>query len=170
MEMSDSKAKATLSRGRQSWCVIFRHPVCLGPDGKQKLRVRRGLGTHEKEQAQTLVDQLNQILADPALWNLSSRETASKSFDEKIVAAFYDPMLPAAFDPWSIREEFIPLPGEKILQTVMHVSFSWGPPVPARPPLLDNFSAPIQSVNVSRPYPQRKLPYATLKSFSMRDR
>ena len=113
MEMSDSKAKATLSRGRQSWCVIFRHPVCLGPDGKQKLRVRRGLGTPEKEQAQTLVDQLNQILSDPALWNLSSRETASNNFDEKIVAAFYDPMLPAVFDPWSIREEVIPLPGGK---------------------------------------------------------
>ena len=111
--MSDSKAKATLSRGRQSWCVIFRHPVCLGPDGKQKLRVRRGLGTPEKEQAQVLVNQLNEILSDPALWNLSSREAISKNYDEKIVAAFYDPMLPAAFDPWSIREEFIPLPGGK---------------------------------------------------------
>ncbi len=113
--MSDSKAKATLSRGRQSWCVIFRHPVCLGPDGKQKLRVRRGLGTPEKEQAQTLVDQLNQILSDRALWNLSSRETASKNFDKKIVAAFYDPMLPTAFDSWSIREEVLPLPGGKDL-------------------------------------------------------
>ncbi len=109
--MSDSKAKATLSKGRHSWCVIFRHPVCLGPDGKQKLRVRRGLGTPEKEQAQILVNQLNHILSDPVLWNLSSREAASKSYDEKIVAAFYDPMLPAAFDPWSIREEVIPLPG-----------------------------------------------------------
>ncbi|NLW36816.1 MAG: hypothetical protein GXY80_15270 [Syntrophorhabdus aromaticivorans] len=111
--MSDSKAKATLSRGRQSWCVIFRHPVCMGPDGKQKLRVRRGLGTPEKEQAQALVDQLNEILSDPTLWNLSSREAVSKNYDEKIVAAFYDPMLPAAFDPWSIREEVIPLPGGK---------------------------------------------------------
>lgn len=109
--MSDSKTKATLSKGRQSWCVIFRHPVCLGPDGKQKLRVRRGLGISDKEKAQVLVDQLNQILAKPALWNLSSRDVASQSFDPKIVAAFYDPMLPLTFDPWATRDEVIPIPG-----------------------------------------------------------
>jgi len=109
--MSNRKTRATLSKGRQSWCVIFRHPVCLGPDGKQKLRVRRGLGTSDKDQAQILVDQLNQILGDPTLWNLSSRENAAKRYDEKIVAAFYDPMLPTTFDPWTIREEVIPLPG-----------------------------------------------------------
>jgi hypothetical protein len=109
--MSESKAKATLSKGRQSWCVIFRHPVCLGPDGKQKLRIRRGLGTSDKEQAQVLVDQLNQILANPALWNLASRESAPKNFDPRIVAAFYDPMLPSSFNPWSTRDEAIPLPG-----------------------------------------------------------
>ena len=111
--MSESKNKATLSKGRQSWCVIFRHPVCFGPDGKQKLRVRRGLGTPEKEQAQLLVDQLNQILAEPALWNLASRELALQRSDAKIVGAFYDPMVPASFDPWATREEVIPLPGGK---------------------------------------------------------
>lgn len=109
--MSDGKARATLSKGRQSWCVIFRHPVCLGPDGKQKLRVRRGLGTSEQSEAQILVDQLNKILDEPALWNLSSREAVAQRFDAKIVGAFYDPMLPTSFDPWAVREEAIPLPG-----------------------------------------------------------
>jgi len=109
--MSSSKTKATLSRGRQSWCVIFRHPVCIGPDGKQKLRVRRGLGTSEKDQAQVLVDQLNQILADQALWNLASREVAAHRFDPRIVAAFYDSMLPSNYEPWGIRDAVISLPG-----------------------------------------------------------
>lgn len=109
--MSDGKARATLSKGRQSWCVIFRHPVCLGPDGKQKLRVRRGLGTSEQSDAQILVDQLNKILDEPALWNLSSREAVAQRFDAKIVGAFFDPMLPTSFDPWAVREEAIPLPG-----------------------------------------------------------
>jgi hypothetical protein len=111
--MTGSKIKATLSRGRQSWCVIFRHPVCFGPDGKQKLRVRRGLGTSERDQAQVLVDQLNQILADQALWNLASREAASQKFDPRIVAAFYDSMFPSTYEPWAIRDEVIPLPGGK---------------------------------------------------------
>lgn len=109
--MANSKTRATLSKGRQSWCIIFRHPVCLGPDGKQKLRVRRGLGTSQMDQAQVLVNQLNQILADPALWNLASREAASQNFDQRIVGAFYDPMLPSTYDPWTIRDEVIPLPG-----------------------------------------------------------
>lgn len=111
--MSNTKSKATLSKGRQSWCVIFRHPVCLGPDGKQKLRVRRGLGTTEKEQAQVFVDELNQLLAEPTLCNLASREAASHRFDPKVVAAFYDPMLPSNYDPWAIRDQAIPLPGGK---------------------------------------------------------
>lgn len=109
--MSDGKARATLSKGRLSWCVIFRHPVCLGPDGKQKLRVRRGLGTSEQTEAQVLVDQLNQIIEEPAWWSLSSREAVAQRFDAKIVGAFYDPMLPTSFDPWTVREEAIPLPG-----------------------------------------------------------
>lgn len=109
--MGSVKTKATLSIGRQSWCVIFRHPVCREPDGKQKLRVRRGLGTSDKDKAQILVDQLNQILAEPSLWNLASRESAAQNFDPKIVAAFYDPMLPSIFNPWSYRDEVIPLPG-----------------------------------------------------------
>ena len=38
--------KASLSQGRQKWCVIFCHPMI--PDettGRPGLRVRRGLGT-----------------------------------------------------------------------------------------------------------------------------
>lgn len=109
--MGIRETRASLSKGRQSWCVIFRHPVCIGPDGRQKLRVRRGLGTVDKNQAQILVDQLNDILGNPTLWNLASREAALHKFEPRIVAAFYDPMLPSTYEPLAIREEVIPLPG-----------------------------------------------------------
>lgn len=111
--MVERNPNATLSKGRKSWCVIFRHPVCLAPDQKQKRRVRRGLGTDDRTKAQALVDQLNQILGNETLWNLSSRERASQMFDKRIVAAFYDPMLPMSHDHWAIREGSIPLPGGK---------------------------------------------------------
>lgn len=107
------KTKATLSKGRQSWCVIFRHPVALDEEGKAKKRVRRGLGTNDQKQAQELVDQMNRILEDAKLHNLASREVAATLYDERIVKAFYEPMTPGAYNPWAIRDEHIPLPGGK---------------------------------------------------------
>lgn len=91
--------------------MIFRHPVCVGPDGKQRLRVRRGLGTSDEAQAQRLVDQLNEILDDPAMWNIASREQAESKYDAKVVAAFYDHLQPESYDPWALRDEVVPLPG-----------------------------------------------------------
>ncbi|HNT33626.1 MAG TPA: hypothetical protein PKH07_01360, partial [bacterium] len=109
--MDNTRSRATLSRGRQSWCVIFRHPLCFAPDGKQKLRVRRGLSTPDEKRAKELVEQLNRILSDQSWWNLASREKAERFFDRKIVAAFYDPMSPSESDSWAVREEVIPMPG-----------------------------------------------------------
>jgi len=111
--MSKRAGKATLSKGRSSWCMIFRHPVCLGPDGKQKLRVRRGLGTSDEHEAQRMVDQLNEVLRDETLWSPAGRDRAAAKYDMKVVSAFFDPMQPEAHDGWSIREELLPLPGGK---------------------------------------------------------
>ena len=58
------KASLSISQGRGGWCVIFKHPLRSGKDGKPGLRVRRGLGTVIKDDAQELVDQLNKILND----------------------------------------------------------------------------------------------------------
>lgn len=111
--MSKKSGKASLSKGRSSWCVIFRHPICQAADKKQRLRVRRGLGTSDQGQAQQLVDQLNEILDDPTMWTLGSRERAGARFDTRIVAAFFDPMQPEGHDPWAVRDGAIPLPGGK---------------------------------------------------------
>lgn len=111
--MGKRAGKATLSKGRSSWCMIFRHPVCLSPDGKQKLRVRRGLGTSDEREAQRLVDQLNEVLGDETLWSLAGRERAAAKYDAKVVGAFFDPMQPEAHNGWAIRDEMLPLPGGK---------------------------------------------------------
>lgn len=111
--MSETKYKATLSpggEGRSGWCIIFRHPVRLGSDDKPGKRVRRGLGTSDKEEAQRLVDQANVILSDESLWNPTARELAEKSFDRRIVEAFYDELVPTPRDSWTLRENAISLP------------------------------------------------------------
>ena len=111
--MAEKQKRASLSKGRASWCVIFRHPVCRAADGRHHLRVRRGLGTSDKAEAESLVSQMNEILGDPSFWKLGERERASLRFDPKIVTAFYFHMAPPERDPWSDREEVIPLPGGK---------------------------------------------------------
>lgn len=102
--------RASLSKGRSGWCVIFRHPLLDGP-GNLKRRVRRGLGTRDEADAQKLVDQLNEILSSPDLWSPSQRQSLETKFDRRIVAAFMDGVEPDKYDPWGDREREIPLPG-----------------------------------------------------------
>lgn len=108
--MSDLKNTATLSKGRAGWCVIFRHPVARTPDGKQKLRVRRGLGTRDDAEAKELVNQLNSILSEPSYWSLAAKSQAEASYSQKVVAAFYDYLEPDRLDGWAERERELPLP------------------------------------------------------------
>jgi hypothetical protein len=86
--MLERKYRASLSQsqGREGWSIIFRHPV--RPDrasGKPGYRVRRGLGTRDRDKAQHLVDHMNEILADQTLWELSARPQAERRFDSKVV-------------------------------------------------------------------------------------
>lgn len=98
--------------GRESWSIIFRHPVRKDPTGKFGLRVRRGLGTTSETEAQRLVEQMNEILSDPSLWDVSSKPFSLLKYDEKIVAAFYDAMEVKNVDYFKIRD-VIALPGSK---------------------------------------------------------
>jgi len=110
--MSERQNRATLSKGRSGWCVIFRHPIAFAADGKQKLRVRRGLGTRNEGEAAELVSQLNEILADPAFWNIGARSRASSRYAEPIVAAFYDHLASEQWEGWAERERVLPLPSK----------------------------------------------------------
>ena len=111
--MADQRYRATLNRGGQNrsvWCVIFRHPVRLGPDGKPGRRIRRSLGIENQAEAQKLVDQANLILSNETWWTPSARPTAERTFDRRIVAAFYDDLTPTPRDGWAIRDSVISLP------------------------------------------------------------
>jgi hypothetical protein len=111
-------ASLSRSQGRSSWSVIFRHPIRSQKNGKPGLRVRRGLGTLDEAEAQELVDQLNQLLSEPRMWNLTARREAAVKYDEKVISAFYDPMaqdgadMPAMMSAWQVRENLLPLPGK----------------------------------------------------------
>lgn len=110
--MEPIKYRATLSgeQGRSGFCIIFRHPVRKNPDGSA-VRVRRGLGTKIRADAQLLVDQMNKILGDVSFWTPAAKSQAESLFDQRIVSAFYDNLLPAANDPWALRDEYIRIPG-----------------------------------------------------------
>jgi GTPase SAR1 family protein len=113
--MSDQIFKATLSKSqdRDGWCVIFKHPLRIGKNGKAGLRVRRGLGTKVEAEAQGLVNQLNKILGDQTLWNPTEINRAKKEFHPKIISAFYDKITPEKHDPWATRNKILPLPGKE---------------------------------------------------------
>ncbi len=112
--MDQEKFRASLSRsqGREGWCVIFRHPLRRGKDGQPGLRVRRGLGTTDQGEAQKLVDEMNELLNSQSMWNPTERNKAEQIYDSRIVAAFFDKIMPEHRDPWTIREKIIPLPGK----------------------------------------------------------
>jgi energy-coupling factor transporter ATP-binding protein EcfA2 len=109
--MATQQFRASLSRGRKSWCMIFRHPLRPASDGRPGLRIRRGLGIDDTQKAQVLVDQMNELLVDESYWKASMRENASRRFEPRIVAAFYEDIETKAEDPWAVRDEVVPIPG-----------------------------------------------------------
>ncbi len=113
MAKQEYKASLNQSKGRSSWCVIFRHPLLMTSDGRPGLRVRRGLGTSDNDEAQGLVDELNEILGDESMWSPAAKDTAERNYDKRIVAAFYDNVTPAIHDFKKIRENILPLPGKE---------------------------------------------------------
>lgn len=109
--MANYTASKSKTQGREAWSVIFRHParidVSTGRPGK---RVRKGLGTSDTAEADRLVAQLNELLANELFWEPSSRPLADDKFDLRVVDIFYDGMTRSAQDPLSIRDQVRPLP------------------------------------------------------------
>lgn len=111
--MTTHSYSASLSRsqGRLGYSIIFRHPVRRDETtGKPGLRVRRGLGTREQAEAEKLRDQLNQLLADRKYHNPVARAEAEKRFDPRVVAIYFDQMVPEQFDFRGLRDRVVPLP------------------------------------------------------------
>lgn len=100
--------KAAKNKGREGWCVLFSHPARSDKDGKPA-RVRRGLGTRDESEADSLVAEMNRLLSDDTFWTAGARSRASREFDERVVSAFYGPLEAKLEDPFAIREDALPL-------------------------------------------------------------
>lgn len=112
--MTDYRASLSRSQGREGWSIIFRHPIRLDPaTGKAGRRVRRGLGTADQNQAAALVGQMNDLLAEPSLWQPSARQVAEKRFHPLIADIFYHDLAAETRDSFQIRETVISLPSSR---------------------------------------------------------
>ncbi|MBI5876591.1 MAG: hypothetical protein HZB53_02990 [Chloroflexi bacterium] len=104
-------ASLSQSQDRTGYSVIFRHPVRQDPlTGNVGLRVRRGLGTRDKAEAEHLRDQLNDLLENAQYHHLAARADAERRFDMRAVEIFFDKMVPEIIDYLGLREAAIPLP------------------------------------------------------------
>lgn len=105
--------------GRESWSVIFRHPGRLDATGKVGRRVRRGLGTTDAAEADRLIQQLNELLSTPALWEPAARETAAARMDARVIDIFYDGLETTQMDFRAVRDGLLPLPQDENYRKVL---------------------------------------------------
>ncbi len=107
------RASKSQSNNRPGWSVSFRHPRRMDTRGKYGRRVRHGLGTDDATEADDLVEQLNELLADEGWWSADRRTDATRMFDNRIVSIFFDRIDVGEADPSSLREQHIRLPSKK---------------------------------------------------------
>ena len=113
MEHRSYTASLSRSQGRMGYSIIFRHPARQDRStGKMGLRVRRGLGTQDKEEAERLCNELNDLLGDPTFHAPAAREEAARRFDARVVDIFFDRMVREDVDFPALRDRAIPLPPE----------------------------------------------------------
>ncbi|MEO8155139.1 MAG: hypothetical protein ABI605_18890 [Rhizobacter sp.] len=103
-------ATAKQNPGRQAWLVEFRHPLRMDSNDKPGKKTRKGLGTADSERAQRLVTELNQLLANEALWSLGARGEAEKLFQPEVIEIFYAEIEPRTSDARPLRDKLLPLP------------------------------------------------------------
>jgi hypothetical protein len=97
---------------RPGWSISFRHPLRNDSRGRAGLKMRRGLGTSDEAEAETMVDEMNAILSDKSWWNAAKRQEAVLRFSKPVVDAFYDEIQAGRQDSESLRESHIHLPNK----------------------------------------------------------
>lgn len=104
-------ASLSRSQGRAGYSIIFRHPARLNEStGRPGIRVRRGLGTRDRAEAERLRSELNKLLAEPKYRDPSAQAEAERRFDPRVVDIYFDKMIPEELDFSSLRDKAIPLP------------------------------------------------------------
>ncbi|QSI78773.1 hypothetical protein [Niveibacterium microcysteis] len=106
-------ASKSPTKDRPGFSISFRHPCRSDSKGKPGLKVRRGLGTANPEEADALVAQMNELLADESWWNAGRYNDALQTFDPIIVDAFFDGLQASVANPVALRDNIIPLPGRE---------------------------------------------------------
>src|SRR4051812_9984432 len=54
---------------------------------------------------------MNEILGGVSFWTPQTKTKTESLYDERIVNAFFDQLMPATQDAWALRNEIIPIPG-----------------------------------------------------------
>ncbi len=105
------RAALSRSQNREGWSIIFKHPVRVDEvTGKPGKRVRRGLSTRDRSEAEALVSQMNELLSNVAYWDVSAKPAAEQHFDSRLVEIFFYRIAPEEIDFEAVREQYIPLP------------------------------------------------------------
>jgi hypothetical protein len=115
MAMSGRYYTANASRGdREGYSITFRHPLLLerGTDRVGR-KVRRGLGTRDEAEAMRLVEEMNTLLSEEALWDIKSRPVAEQRFSPRTVDIFYSDLVPETRTAEELRNEVLPLPSRE---------------------------------------------------------
>ena len=105
-------ATAKQNPGRQAWLVEFRHPLRIDTNGKAGKKTRKGLGTSDQDRARFLVNQLNELLSNDALWSIGARAEAEKIYEPEVVEIFYSEIDPRASDARPVRDKLLPFPSK----------------------------------------------------------
>jgi len=106
-------ASKSPTKDRPGFSISFRHPCRADSKGKPGLKVRRGLGTADPLEADALVAQMNELLADESWWSASRYQDALQNFSPIVVDAFFDGLQAGVANPVALRDSIIPLPGRE---------------------------------------------------------
>ncbi len=96
--------------GREFLVVEFRHPGRNDANNRRGKKTRKGLGTANRQEAEKLVAELNEILRDESLWSIGARRQAEARFDPRVVEMFYAELEPASRNSRVFRDRVLPLP------------------------------------------------------------
>ena len=102
-------ANKSQTQGRKGWTIVYRHPARKDSKGIG-LRVRKGLSTSDPNEADKLVAQMNELLANESFWSLDAKPVAEKIYDNRVVSAFYSSLEVQPQNYLGIRESFLSLP------------------------------------------------------------
>jgi hypothetical protein len=94
-----------------NWNVSFHHPICR--EGSIGKKIHRSLKVTEESDAETLRNQINELLAlaeTPTLLPTRSHAIAEEKYAPVIISAFYDCMTPEPVDYLALREREMQLP------------------------------------------------------------